>query len=323
MNYKQFIKQHRNEWQQLEEILHQLHNKKPSPEMVESFQRLYQKAAQHLSFSQTYFPNDEVTDYLNDLVSKAHHTLYQDRLSNMKQLKQFFGSTFIRIFIEQWKFVVISMLLFILGGAAAFTAVSQDVMNLYSVLPESMAQAFDPDQIGNPEGAVNSPVMSVEIMTNNIQVAFLAFAGGITFGLLTVYALVFNGIIVGALAALYMKSGKSYEFWAYIVPHGVIELTAIFIAGGAGLLMGYKLFVPGNRSRIIQLKEQSYRSVLLLIGTIPMFVIAGLIEGFITPSTLSLEAKYAVAFLTLIGLAVYIAYGQYRYIRKNENSPQH
>ncbi|MDY0408887.1 stage II sporulation protein M [Paracerasibacillus soli] len=81
-------------------------------------------------------------------------------------------------------------------------------------------------------------------MTNNIQVAFLAFAGGITFGILTVYVLMINGIMVGGLAAFFWHYSKTYVFWAYIVPHGIIELTAIFIAGGAGLLMGYKLLVP-------------------------------------------------------------------------------
>ncbi|MCA0971299.1 stage II sporulation protein M [Halobacillus litoralis] len=316
MNYKSFIKQHRQEWKQLEELLEVLHKKKASPASIEAFQRLYQKAAQHLSFSQTYFPGDEVTIYLNNLVSKAHNTLYQDRVSNIGQLKQFFGTTFIKIFVEQWKFVLAAMLLFVLGGAAAFLAVSQDVMNVYSVLPESMAQNFDPESLGQSDGAVNSSIMSAEIMTNNIRVAFLAFAGGITFGLLTVYVLIFNGIIIGGIAAMYMHAGKSYEFWAYIVPHGVIELTAIFIAGGAGLLTGYKLFVPGNRSRAVQLKEQALRSVILLIGTLPMFIIAGLIEGFITPAAISLEAKYAVAFVTLIGLALYIGFGQYRRLQR-------
>lgn len=147
-------------------------------------------------------------------------------------------------------------------------------------------------------------------MTNNIQVAFLAFAGGITFGILTVYVMVSNGIMVGALAGLFWHYGQSYAFWAYIVPHGVIELTAIFIAGGAGLLMGYKLFVPGPYSRVYQLKRQAKRSVQLLLGTIPLFVIAGVIEGFITPASFSLETKYIVACVTILALILYILIGK-------------
>ena len=166
---------------------------------------------------------------------------------------------------------------------------------MYSILPAEMAQGVNPEQLGSADGQVNSSVMSASIMTNNIQVGILAFAGGVTFGLLTVYVLIYNGILVGALAGLFWHHGKSYEFWAYIVPHGMIELTAIFIAGGAGLLMGYKLFVPGQFSRGYQLKTQAKRSVQLLIGTIPLFVIAGLIEGFITPAAIPLGVKYSVA----------------------------
>lgn len=174
-----------------------------------------------------------------------------------------------------------------------------------------MAQSVDPDRLGSSDGAVDSSLMSATIMTNNIQVAILAFAGGVTFGLLTVYILIYNGILVGALAALFWHHEKTYDFWAYIVPHGIIELLAIFIAGGAGLLMGYKLFVPGAFSRGYQLKHQAKRSVQLLIGTIPLFVIAGIIEGFITPAAISLEWKYAVAILTLIGLVLYVFIGKH------------
>jgi uncharacterized membrane protein SpoIIM required for sporulation len=175
-----------------------------------------------------------------------------------------------------------------------------------------MSQGVDPGNLGKSDGQVDSSIMSAGIMTNNIKVAFLAFAGGVTFGLVTVYMLVYNGIIVGALAAVFWHQGMSYEFWAYIVPHGMIELTAIFIAGGAGLLMGYKLFVPGRFTRGYQLKEQAKRSVQLLLGTIPLFVIAGIIEGFITPAAIPLPAKYMVALLTVFGLILYMIIGKLR-----------
>src|SRR5699024_8082493 len=143
-----------------------------------------------------------------------------------------------------------------------------------------------------------------------------AFAGGITFGILTVYIMIYNGLIVGALAGLFWHSGSSYVFWAYIVPHGVIELLAIFIAGGAGLLMGYKLLVPGQLKRSVQLKHHALRSVQLLLGTIPLLVIAGIIEGFITPADLSLETKYLVAFITLFGFIGYLLYGRFRQLKQ-------
>lgn len=311
MNVRQFVKQHREEWKQLEEQLTTLHQKRSSMSgrEIDQFAQLYQKAAQNLSYSQTYFPKEDVTAYLNGLVSKSHNLLYKDQVSSFKQIRYFFGVKFIGLLLEQWKFVLVAMMLFLVGGMAAFIAVLNDPLHIYSVLPANMAQSVDPNEINN-NGSIDSSMMSASIMTNNIQVGMLAFAGGLTFGLLTVYLLIYNGIMIGALAALYWQYDKTYEFWAYIVPHGMIELTAIFIAGGAGLLMGYKLFVPGRYSRAMQLKRQARRSVQLLLGTIPLFIIAGIIEGFITPADLSLEVKYIVAILTVAGLALYILSGK-------------
>ncbi|MGD6775133.1 MULTISPECIES: stage II sporulation protein M [Bacillaceae] len=310
MKVKQFIKQHRDQWKELEKLVSDLHKRKNiTGKNLERFHSLYQKAAQHLSYSQTYFPDEEVTSYLNALVSKSHNLLYKDQITSWKQASDFFGHKFIALLYEQWKFVVVAMLLFTIGGLGSYFTVLSDPLYLYSVLPGDMAQNFDPEKLGESDGMVDAPVMSASILTNNIQVAILAFAGGITFGLLTVYVLIYNGIIVGAIAALFWHYDMTYEFWAYIVPHGMIELTAIFIAGGAGLLMGYKLFVPGEYSRGYQLKVNAKRSVQLLLGTIPLFIIAGIIEGFITPAAISLEAKYLVAGLTVIALILYVALG--------------
>jgi uncharacterized membrane protein SpoIIM required for sporulation len=312
MNVNQFVKMHREEWKQLEELITTLDKNRNSitGDRITQYHRLYQKAAQNLSYSQTYFPNDEVTQYLNGLIAKSHNLLYKDQVSSLKQIRHFFSVKFIGLLLEQWKFVFFAMILFLIGALGSFLSVINDPLHIYAILPSEIAKGVDPDQLGKGHGAVDSSLMSASIMTNNIKVAIFAFAGGITFGLVTVYLMVYNGIIIGALAALFWHHGKSYDFWAYIVPHGMIELTAIFIAGGAGLLMGYKLFVPGQFSRSYQLKLQAMRSVQLLLGTIPMFIIAGIIEGFITPAAISLEAKYIVAFLTVVGLILYMVIGK-------------
>jgi uncharacterized membrane protein SpoIIM required for sporulation len=312
MNIKQFVKSHRDDWNQLEDLVSIVHKRKSNltGALIDQFYQSYQKTSQNLSYAQTYFPNDEVTLYLNELVSKSHNLLYKDQISSVKQMGHFLSTTFIRLFLEQWKFIIVAMLLFTLGAAGGFFAILNDPQTMHAILPAEIAQGVNPEQLGSADGQVNSSVMSASIMTNNIGVGILAFVGGVTFGLLTVYVLIYNGILVGALAGLFFHHEKSYEFWAYIVPHGMIELTAIFIAGGAGLLMGYKLFVPGQFSRGFQLKTQAKRSVQLLIGTIPLFVIAGLIEGFITPAAIPLSAKYSVACITVIGLILYILIGR-------------
>ncbi|WP_040208934.1 stage II sporulation protein M [Neobacillus jeddahensis] len=317
MNVNQFVKKHREEWKQLEQLVTMFSKRRKhiTGEMITQYHRLYQKAAQHLSYSQTYFPTDEVTQYLNGLVSKSHNLLYKDQVSSAKQLRYFLTTKFIGLLVEQWKFVLLAMILFIIGAIGSFFAVLNEPLHIHSVLPAEIARGVDPDQLGKGTAAVDSSFMSASIMTNNMQVAIFAFAGGITFGLVTVYLLIYNGIMIGALAALFWHYDKSYDFWAYIVPHGMIELTAIFIAGGAGLLMGYKLLVPGEYSRGYQLKQQAKRSVQLLLGTLPLFVIAGLIEGYITPAAISLEAKYLVAILTVIGLILYVIIGKLKWMK--------
>ncbi|MFP5111965.1 stage II sporulation protein M [Bacillaceae bacterium C204] len=320
MNVKQFVKMHREEWKQLEQLITTLSKRRNAitGDRITQYHRLYQKAAQNLSYSQTFFPHDEVTHYLNGLVAKSHNLLYKDQVSSFKQIRQFFSQKFIGLLLEQWRFIMVAMILFLIGTVGSFLSVMNDPLHIYSILPAEIAKSVDPDQLGKGHNAVDSSLMSASIMTNNIKVAIFAFAGGITFGLVTVYLMVYNGIIIGALAALFWHHGKSYDFWAYIVPHGMIELTAIFIAGGAGLLMGYKLFVPGQYSRSYQLKQQAMRSVQLLLGTIPLFVIAGIIEGFITPAAISLEAKYIVAILTVIGLILYVVIGKLK-LRQSYN----
>ncbi|MBU5466136.1 stage II sporulation protein M [Virgibacillus sp. MSJ-26] len=312
MNIRQFVRRHRDEWKQLEQYTVHLEKKgrKVTGADVTTFQQLYQRAAQHLSYSQTYYPGEEVTEYLNGLVSKSHNLLYKSQVSSFQQIRYFFSTKFIGLLLEQWKFIVIAMLLFLLGGLASFLSIVNDPLHFYSIMPDEMSAGIDPERLGEGHDVIDSSLMSAEIMTNNIQVAILAFASGITFGLLTVYVLVYNGLIVGGIAAVYWHAGMSYEFWAYIVPHGMIELTAIFIAGGAGLLMGYKLFVPGSFSRGFQLKENAKRSVQLFLGTIPLFIVAGVIEGFITPSQLSLEVKYIVAGVTVLALVLYMISGK-------------
>lgn len=312
MDLKAFIKQHRRDWELLERSLKELSKSRRSltQERVEQFQLLYRKAVNHLSYSQTYFPNEEVTHYLNELVAKAHNLLYRDQTTtSLYQLKRFFGKTFVYLLIEQRRFVFAAFLLFLLGAIGSFIAVMTNPLHLYSILPASIASNVDPAKLGQGKELIDSAGMSAQIMTNNIQVAILAFAGGITFGTLTIYLLINNGIMIGALAALFWQYGKFYDFWAYIVPHGMIELTAIFIAGGAGLLMGYRLLVPGPYSRAYQLKHQALRSVQLFLGTIPLFIVAGTIEGYITPAPIPLEAKYAVSLFTVIALLLYVWVG--------------
>jgi uncharacterized membrane protein SpoIIM required for sporulation len=319
LNIQHFMKQHRSTWSQLEQILPlfaQSPRKIPA-QQIDLLTQLYKKTSNHLAHMRTNHPEDEVTHYLNQLVSQAHHAVFQEQYKSKHQLGHFFKIYFPILLLDRQRFILFAFVLFLIGALSGFIAIIIDPSHLYTVIPKSIAGQIDPNKIG--PGGVDIPNASISaaIMTNNIKVAVLAFVGGITFGIATAYFMVFNGLLIGALAAVYWQAGKSYEFWAYILPHGVIELMAIFIAGGAGLYLGYRMFVPGQHPWRLQLIRTAKESVQLLMGTIPLFVIAGTIEGFITPSSLSLATKYAVAGGTLVLLAVYYMYGRVRQQRHN------
>lgn len=320
MDISRFIREHKSQWTELEQLLLQLSKRKRSLQAshVNKFTELYKTASAHLATLQTHSPADETTVYLNHLVAQAHNTMYKDSQTSSTQMKEFFLHYFPSLIQARSLFVGFAFILFVLGGLLGFLSVWHDPLNLALIMPGGMAENIDPSKTADPRGDLHSPLISTAIMTNNIRVAVLAFISGITLGIGTIYLMISNGLLVGALAAVYMQSGKSYVFWAYILPHGIIELTAIFIAGGAGLYMGYRFFVPGPYPRKLLFLESAKESAQLLIGTIPLFIIAGLIEGYITPSTLPLEMKYMIAGVTLLLLALYFVYG----IRKRVNSRQ-
>ncbi|MGG4496864.1 stage II sporulation protein M [Brevibacillus reuszeri] len=302
MDITSFWHKHKASWAQLEQLVERFdrHPREIEANDIDQLTHLYKKASAHLAYIRTYDPSNEMTLYLNQLVSRAHNLAYKQHSSSWQQLTHFFGSHLMQLIEKRAGFIAVAALLFIIGGVSGFAAVMVDPLNLYYVLPQGMAEQIDPSRLGEGHASINSPVVSTMIMTNNMKVAMLAFVSGITFGIFPIYLLLFNGLLVGALAAVYFQSGSSYAFWAYILPHGVIELTAIFIAGGAGLHMGYRMLVPGRFARKYQFLEAAKESAQLLLATLPLLVIAGIIEGYITPSSLSLEVKYVVAFVTLL-----------------------
>jgi uncharacterized membrane protein SpoIIM required for sporulation len=304
------IKQYKTSWSELEQLLllFDKRTKQIRAEQIDRLTYLYKLASTHLAQLREEDPGDEATHYLNDLVAKAHHIVYQEQFKSGHQLGRFLFVYFPSLVRTRLLFVGFAFLLFLIGAASGFIAVWSDSNHLYSVVPQAIAQSIDPDQIGKGGQSMQPAVMSSIIMTNNMKVAILAFVSGITFGIWTMYLMVYNGLLIGALAAVFWKAGKSYIFWAYILPHGIIELTAIFIAGGAGLYMGYRMFVPGQFQWRRQLLRSAKESTQLLLGTLPLFVIAGIIEGYITPSALPLELKYAFAAITLLLLLTYGGY---------------
>jgi uncharacterized membrane protein SpoIIM required for sporulation len=150
------------------------------------------------------------------------------------------------------------------------------------------------------------PPMAAGIITNNISVALYAFALGITAGIGTCYVVLVNAMMLGAFAAHFANHDLSYPFWSFIAPHGVLEIFAILVAAAAGLRLGLSLAVPGSLMRSASLRLGARDAALLVLGTIPMFVMAGLIEGFITPSYIPGAAKIVLGIAVAGVVIVYL-----------------
>lgn len=322
MDLTTFLRKHKSLWNELEGLVAALsrRNARPRAEEVDRFAALHKQASAHLAFLYTHHPAHEATIHLNKLVAKSHNLLYRDQWNSTESLRAFFRSGLLLMLRARSRFVVAAGALFAIGFLSGFIAVMADPLSLAAIVPPAYANV-DPSAVTDERENLQSSVMSASIMTNNIRVAVLAFASGITLGIGTLYLLVYNGILIGALAAVFHRAGESYAFWAYILPHGVIELTAIFIAGGAGLYMGYVILVPGPFTRRFRFLTATKESVQLLLGTVPLFIVAGIIEGYVTPTQLSLEMKYAVAGLTLALLAVYYVYGLKRAAMPGDGEP--
>ncbi|MDR1158800.1 MAG: stage II sporulation protein M [Oscillospiraceae bacterium] len=301
MTEERFVRTHADRWQALE-VCTERAQKMENFTTLADFDRLYREVAGHLSYAQTHFPLSDTCRYLNTLVARAHHGLYR-RGGGPGALRRltFRGA---RAVWENGRFVLASLGLF-----AAFALYGY----LFCWFAPETASAFLPEDYLNasPSGdGWDSAVMSSMIMVNNIRVSVVAFCAGITFGLGTVYILSMNALMLGALAAHVTAAGWAVEFWSLILPHGVWELFAICLSGAAGLRIGYALLRPGRLRRGDALVAAGRGAVALMGFVCALLVLAGVVEGFFTPSAVPPAAKLIFAGLTGVLLLCYLWAGR-------------
>lgn len=276
---------------------------------------LYRRAAADLAYARLRGGDADLVRYLNDLVIRAHGLLYAERGPGAARLWRFLRVGFPQLVYVRRVYLTAATIMLLFGAAVAGGLVAANPANVRVVVP---AQFVDNDQYyaerqsntkyDAPDEA--KPVFAAFLMTNNIRVAILAFAVGTLGAVPTLLLLFYNGMPLGGLAMQQHQNGRDLLFWSLILPHGIIEITAILIAGAAGMLLGHALLAPGELSRQDALKLAGRDSVRLLLGTIPFFIVAGFIESFVTPTALPPFAKLAFAALTAVGLWAYLRLGR-------------
>ena len=283
---------------------------------VSRFATLYREVAADLARARTYGGSPELLFTLERAVGAGHNLLYTAPTSGFRGFRAWISGGFPALVRMRWKPILTAAVLLYLPAVLTFAAVRHDPAAGRRMLPAGLMQrAEEAEQrqaagkgYVSPEDFGGMPVMASAIMTNNVQVTFLAFAAGILAGLGTALVLVFNGIQLGAVAAVFANYGANLHLWSFILPHGVIELTAICIAGGAGLWLGSAFLLPGRQTRREALVVRGREAVSLIGGTAAMLVVAGMIEGFISPSDLPRELKLALAAVFAIALVLYLAF---------------
>jgi uncharacterized membrane protein SpoIIM required for sporulation len=308
MRAEDFIQRKRNSWERLSALLNQAGAglASLSADEIQELGRLYRQTSSDLAIARRDFPRHQVSAYLNGLVARGHGAIYRDDDGRSGNVRAFFLHTFPRTFRATWPFTLVSFLMFLLPACIAFALTYRDPDIGTAMVPGSeqvIAQIQAGTEWWQAINADGRSVSSAEIMTNNIGVAFRAFAGGVTFGIYTFIVLVTNGLMLGVVAGAAQRFSFAQNLWGFVVAHSVIELSVIFIAGGAGLQLGWSLLHPGLLTRRAALVLAARRALLLLLGCVPLLVIAGLIEAFISPSPLPLAVKLLVALGS--GLALY------------------
>jgi uncharacterized membrane protein SpoIIM required for sporulation len=285
----QFYQTRQTDWQRLTILLDRAERRLTGlgPAEVRELGRLYRAATSDLAVAQRDFPEHRVALYLNQLVGRAHGVIYRGDPLAMRRIIRFATTGYPRLAQRNGRFILAAALMFILPAIFAALVTGWRPEAAHWLLPAE-AQGLIP-MIERQELWVDIPVSdrpyaSSFIMQNNIRVTFLAFGGGVSAGLLTVWIMAFNGLLLGGVTGLTAHYGVGFELWTFIIGHGVVELTVIFIAGGAGLMLGWAILQPGLRRRRDALTVAAQEAVKLLIGCVPLLVIAGLIEGFISPN---------------------------------------
>jgi uncharacterized membrane protein SpoIIM required for sporulation/uncharacterized RDD family membrane protein YckC len=266
--------------------------------------------------------------YLSRLVAGAHNLLYRRKAISLRDAVRFLTVDAPREVRRSAAPILLAALLLYGPAAIAYTAVVRHPEVATTFIPDAM---FDRAERGVtwakehkgyiPDPEVFRPVMASQVMTNNVQVTFAAFAGGLTAGIATTLLLVLNGVTLGGIFGLYSTKGIGSLLLAFVAPHGVLELTAICIAGGAGFLMAGAILLPGRRTRRVALVENGRRAITLIAVSTVFLVVAGTLEGFVSPiPSWPLGAKLAVSAVTAVLMIFYLSLGRVKRLPPPDDS---
>jgi len=265
-----------------------------SPDELEELVALYQRSATHLSYARSTYRDPALTATLSSLVARAGSVVYGSRPRTLRALGRFFAVTFPAAVWYSRRFIAVSAALLLVPAFAVGLWVANSPRAVEATGPKAVREAYVNQDFEQYYRSAPASEFASHVFTNNVQVSIYAFAAGIAFCVLTGFILVLNGANAGVAGGLFAAVGQQPKFWGLILPHGLLELTAVFIAGGAGLRLGWTLIDPGDRTRRAALAEEGRRALPIIAGLVLVFAVAGTIEGFVTGSSLPTWARVGI-----------------------------
>ncbi|NES99277.1 MAG: stage II sporulation protein M [Sphaerospermopsis sp. SIO1G2] len=311
MNIKRWVARREQDWQRLNQLLGKVEQKRLknlTSSEIRELASLYRSVAADLARARTQEVGKTLTQSLQTLTTRGYTQIYQgSRKQEWQAVKEFYSWGFPTVVQKTFIYTTVATALFLFSGLIAWWYAWQDPTFMSLIVPERLiSQVRDRGELWMGSIVGIEPLASSNIMINNISVSFGAVAGGITGGIYTTYLMILNGLLIGAVATLVGQNNLAYPFWAFVFPHGALELPAIFLAGGAGLLIAKGILFPGKYRRIDAIKIHSSLAAQLVFGIVPLLVIAGIIEGFISPNpAIPDPIKYLIGISLLIGLVMY------------------
>ena len=307
MPLDRFINERKTAWLRLEGLLATLDRmtlRRLHREEVKELGRIYRRTASDLAIARAESRDPRLVNYLNSLVIRAHGRIYRADAQGKQRIRNFFARDFPATFRRTWRYTVVACGTFFLFGLIGFVGTRIDPeFSEFAYVNFMMRATIDAKVHWWERINEANQVESTDIFTHNIRVVFYSFALGALLAVGTLFSLAVFGANTGAILALTYRAGFGNDLVTFMVGHGVIELSCVFIAAAGGLLIGTAMLMPGDLTRADALKARGMEAVRLIVGCVPLLVIAGIIEGFISPAPISPVIKFTVSIVT--GLALY------------------
>jgi uncharacterized membrane protein SpoIIM required for sporulation len=310
----------KDNWNRLDTLLRQVEQssvKNLSVAELRELGLLYRQAAADLSTVRADRSSRTLEQYLNRLVGRAHNFVYSGKRISLISLWNFMAYGYPRLLRRLSGYIYLATAITIITAifGVLLTLVRPDFAAIF--VGPAMMDTIRQHKMWTESILTIKPQAASGIMTNNIMVCFITFAGGATGGLLTLYSLYNNGVLLGVIATLCAQHHMSLSLWSFIASHGALELPSIMFAGAAGLRLGAGILFPGMLRRRESIAIAGTEAVQLVAGTIPLLVVAGTLEGFLSPTHAPVALKFAVGAFLFIALLWWLGEGGRKVMRND------